>query len=76
MKIEMYDKLGGSAVILSILFTFIVAITSWNWFPTPGEWGDIAHIPASMKNYIALLLPPTVTLSYLLVRRLYFKKGF
>jgi hypothetical protein len=76
MTVETFDKIAGSTITISIIFTVSIAITSWNWFPTPGEWGDIAQIPQSLKNYIALLLPPAITLAYLLVRRLYFKKSF
>ena len=76
MKVETFDKIAGLAIILAIVFTVVTSITSWSWFPTPGDWGDIAHIPKSITNYIALLLPPAVTLFYLLARRLYFKKEF
>jgi len=76
MKIETWDKLAATVIIISLFFSVIVAMTSWNWFPTPGDWGDIAHIPNTMMNYLALLLPPVIILLYLLIRRLYFKKHF
>jgi hypothetical protein len=76
MRVEIFDKMSATVIIISVIFSIIVAITSWNWFPTPGEWGDIAHIPESTINYIALLLPPTIVLLYLLTRRWYFKKQF
>ena len=76
MKVETFDKLAGASILLSLLFTGYVGITSWNWFPTPGDWGDIAQIPKSITNYIALLLPPVTILTYLFVRRLYFKREF
>ena len=74
MKLKTFDKLSWTIILSSLIFTFVVAITSWNWFPTPGDWGDIAHIPKGIKNYIALLMPPILTLSYLLTRRWYFLK--
>jgi len=73
MQAETFDKIGGAAIIASIGYT-VIAATSWDWFPTPGDWGDIARIPKSTGNYIALLLPPMVTLIYLVGRRRYFKK--
>lgn len=76
MKLETFDKTAVVAIILSIVFSLVIAITSWNWFPTPGDWGEIAHIPNSVINYIALLLPQVGILTYLLVRRLYLKKEF
>lgn len=68
MRTETIDRLGIAALVLSVAYTGFAAM-SWNWFPTPGDWGDIARIPKSMKNYVALLLPPVVTLVYLIVRR-------
>ena len=76
MHIQIFDKISALVIVLSLLFSLSVAYTSWRWFPTPGDWGDIARIPSSMVNYAALLLPPTVTLACLLTRRLYFKKEF
>jgi hypothetical protein len=76
MRIETFDKIAAAVIVISVIFSIIVAITSWNWFPTPGDWGDIAHIPKSIINYIALLLPPTIVLLYLITRRWYFKKQF
>ena len=72
MTVGTFDKIAGAAIIFSIVFA-IIAATSWDWFPTPGEWGDIARIPNNTKNYIALLLVPTVTLVSMLIRRWYFK---
>jgi|GEM_PF-1730398 len=74
MHAETFDKIGGAAIIASIGYT-VFAATSWDWFPTPGDWGDIARIPKSTGNYIALLLPPVVTLIYLVGRRRYFEKN-
>ena len=76
MKVESFDKIAKTAIIISAIFSIIVVLTSWNWFPTPGDWGDIAHIPKSIINYMALLLPPSIALLCLLTRRLYFKKQF
>jgi len=73
MTIDTFDKIAWVSIISAFSFTAIAA-TSWNWFPTPGEWGDIARIPKSIKNYIALLLPPSTILLLLLVRRRYFKE--
>jgi hypothetical protein len=73
MNVGTFDKIAGAAIIASIGFT-VFAATSWNWFPTPGEWGDIARIPKSIMNYMALLLPPAITLLYLLIRRWCFTK--
>lgn len=74
MRIEIFDKIAAVAITIGLIFSIIIAITSWDWFPTPGDWGDIAHIPKRMINYVALLLPPTIVLLYLLIRRWYFKK--
>ncbi len=68
-----FDKLAWVAIILSFTYTAIAA-TSWNWFPTPGDWGDIARIPKKLHNYIALLLPPTAILLSLVIKRRYFTK--
>ena len=76
MNVNTFDKVSAITISLSVVFSTVVAITSWNWFPTPGDWGEIAHIPNNIINYIALLLPPIIILSYLLVRRLYFKSEF
>jgi hypothetical protein len=74
MRIGTFDKIAAAAIIVSTVFSIIVTITSWEWFPTPGDWGDIAHIPNTMLNYTALLLRPMTILLYLLTRRLYFKE--
>lgn len=74
MKVQTFDKLAGTVLVLSVLYSVIVALSSWEWFPTPGDWGDIAHIPPNMMNYIALLLVPSLLLAYLLIRRWCFKK--
>lgn len=76
MKIETYDRLSGVVIFISLVFTIIVAATSWKWFPTEGDWGHIAEIPPNIVNYAALLLPWLLILLYLLTRRLYFKKDF
>ena len=72
MKESSFDKIGGAVIITSIGYT-VFAATSWEWFPNPGDWGDIARIPASIKNYVALLLPPVIMLIYLVVRRRLFE---
>lgn len=61
-----------AVIALSAAYSIVVASTSWDWFPTPGEWGDIARIPRSLKNYLALLLPPCTVLAYLVIRRMCF----
>ena len=71
MTVGNFDKIAWAAIILSFVFT-VNAATSWNWFPTPGDWGDIARIPKSITNYIALLLPPSTILACLVLRRMYF----
>jgi TRAP-type C4-dicarboxylate transport system permease small subunit len=76
MKIETYDRLSGVVILISFGFSIIVAVTSWKWFPTEGDWGHIAEIPPNRLNYTALLLPWIVLLLYLLTRRLYFKNPF
>jgi TRAP-type C4-dicarboxylate transport system permease small subunit len=76
MKIETYDRLSRVVILISLLFTIIVAATSWKWFPTEGDWGHIAEIPPNILNYTALLLPWVMILLYLLSRRLYFGKNF
>ena len=73
MKIGTFDKIGIIVIGGSFGFTVFAAM-SWNWFPTPGDWGDIARIPKSIVNYLALLLPPVVTLLFLLIRRWCFTK--
>ena len=73
MQVRSFDRIAWVVIIISIGFTLFAA-TSWDWFPTPGDWGDIARIPKSTKNYIALLLPPTVILIYLVTRRKIYRK--
>lgn len=73
MQVGTFDKIAGAVITLSIGYT-IFAATSWEWFPTPGDWGDIARIPKSTGNYVALLLPPVLTLVYLVVRRRCFER--
>ena len=72
MKKNSLDKIVGAAIIVSIGYSAFAA-TSWDWFPTPGDWGDIARIPPTTGNYLALLLPPVMVLIYLVVRRKLFK---
>lgn len=72
MKESSFDKIGIVAIIMSIGYS-VFAAASWEWFPTPGDWGDIAHIPPSTRNYLALLLPPVTILIYLVIRRRYFE---
>jgi hypothetical protein len=72
MKRSSFDKICGAAIIVSIGYS-VFAATSWEWFPTPGDWGDIARIPPSTENYLALLLPPVMVLIYIVIRRRHFK---
>jgi hypothetical protein len=76
MRVQTFDKL--SVVVLSFTFGFAfgVALASWNWFPTEGDWGHIAEVPRNALNYTALLLPWILLLTYLLLRRVYFKRPF
>jgi hypothetical protein len=73
MNARSFDRVAWAAIILSLVYT-VSAATSWNWFPSPRDWGDIARIPASIQNYIALLLPPSTLLVCLVLRRLRFNK--
>ena len=72
MKKSSYDKIGVAAIIVSFGYSVFAAL-SWEWFPTPGDWGDIAQIPPGTGNYLALLLPPVTILIYLVIRRRFFK---
>jgi H+/Cl- antiporter ClcA len=68
LKLVAFDR-----VFLAILgsvfgFSAVVAVTSWDWFPTD-DWGDIASIPPNALNYAALLLPLLTLLVYLIARR-------
>jgi TRAP-type C4-dicarboxylate transport system permease small subunit len=72
MKKNSFDKICGAAIIVSIGYS-VFAAASWEWFTTPGDWGDIARIPPSARNYFALLLPPVMVLMYLVIRRSFFK---
>jgi len=72
MKKNSFDKICGAAIIGSIGYS-VFAAASWEWFPNPGDWGDIARIPPGTGNYLALLLPPVMVLIYLVIRRKYFK---
>jgi TRAP-type C4-dicarboxylate transport system permease small subunit len=74
MKIGTFDFIGSLLLILVFGFSLGVAVSSWEWFPTKGDWGDIAHIPPTLLNYIALLLPWFVLLVFLLIRRLRFQR--
>ena len=76
MKLRTFDRIAGATVLASLLYAVVVAWTSWNWFPTPGDWGDIARIPRSWPSYLALLLPPATLLAWLLIGRLWFKREF
>ena len=75
MRIETYDKMSGILILIALIFSIIVAATSWKWFPIEGDWGHIADIPPNTLNYIALLLPWVLILLYLLTRRLYFERN-
>lgn len=74
MKIGTFDFIGSLLLVLIFGFSLGVAVSSWEWFPTKGDWGDIAHIPPTVLNYIALLLPWFVLLVLLLIRRLKFQQ--
>ena len=76
MRVDTFDKLSGLALSFTFGFFFGVALASWNWFPTEGDWGHIAEIPKNILNYIALLLPLIELLLYLVLRRVYFKRPF
>lgn len=69
MSIESFDRLSVTVLVISLGFSALVAVTQWKWFPTPGDWGHIAEIPPDLLNYVALLLPWTVLLACLIVRR-------
>jgi len=75
MRVETFDKLSGAAILFSFGFSSGVAAVAWNWFPVEEDWGQIAEIPNSALNYVALLLPLVLLLLYLLVRRVYFKQS-
>ena len=68
MSLHTFDKLSGAALFFILGFSFGVALASWNWFPTEGDWGHIAEIPEKMLNFTALLLPFIMLLSYLLLQ--------
>ena len=70
MKIRTFDFVGSLLLALVFGFSLGVAVISWEWFPTKGDWGDIAQIPPTLLNYIALLLPWSALLVFLLIRRL------
>jgi len=74
MTIGKFDRIGSLLLALAVGFSIGVAVSSWEWFPTKGDWGDIAHIPPTVINYIALLLPWCLMLVYLLIRRLGFQR--
>jgi len=76
MGMKIFDKIASAAITGSAIFSMVVALTSWDWFPIPGQWGDIAHIPNTIINHVALLLPPVTVLLYLIVRRFIFKRPF
>ena len=76
MGLKLFDRISGMLIILSWAYAVVVAATQWNWFPEKDDWGHIADIPPNMINYLALLLPWAVMLTYLITRRLYFKKSF
>jgi TRAP-type C4-dicarboxylate transport system permease small subunit len=74
MKIGTFDFVGSLLLVLVFGFSLGVAVSSWEWFPTKGNWGDIAHIPPTLVNYISLLLPWSVLLVFLIIRRLRFEQ--
>jgi TRAP-type C4-dicarboxylate transport system permease small subunit len=76
MRVEIFDKLSAATISFVLGFSFGVAAASWNWFPTKGDWGHIAEIPPNFLSYVSLLAPWILSLVYLLLRRLYFKRPF
>jgi hypothetical protein len=73
---ETFDRVSGLVISFSFGFSLGVALSSWEWFPTEGDWGHIASIPPGSLNYAALVLPWLVLLGYLLARRLVLKRPF
>jgi len=73
MTARSFDRIAWAAIAASLAYS-VQAATSWDWFPTPGDWGHIARIPPSAGNYLALLLPPSTILACLLARRRRFGK--
>lgn len=69
MDIKRYDRISAVVLLVATIACAAIAITLWDWFPTPGNWNDIAHIPRTVVSCTALLLPPVLLLAYLLVRR-------
>ncbi len=76
MRVQTFGKLSGVVLSFTFGFSFGVAVASWNWFPTEGDWGRIAEIPQDVLNYISLLAPFILLLLYLVLRRVYFKRPF
>jgi TRAP-type C4-dicarboxylate transport system permease small subunit len=70
----MFDRIGSILLALVFGFSLGVAASSWEWFPNKDDWSDIAHIPPTLLNYIALLLPWSALLVFLLVRRFRFQR--
>jgi len=76
MRVKTFDKLAGWAITLSFVYTAVIALSQWDWFPIATDWGHIADIPPEPASYLALLLPWVLLLTYFLVRRLCFKAPF
>ena len=70
-RMQVFDKVGLVVIGIVFVFSIGVALVTWQWFPGNGY---IATIPQTMLSYIALLLPVTVLLTFLIIRRMVFKK--
>jgi len=73
VSVANFDRAGGLLLAFTFGFSAGVALADWSWFPS-GDWGDVAHIPATPLNYVALLLPWVLLLIFLLLRRRCFGK--
>lgn len=72
MKLKQFDTI--SWIILAFTVGFSVGVsTSWDWFPEPGDWGQIAYIKPHIFSYLALTLPWVLILAYSILRRRIFK---
>lgn len=62
-------RLGAVLVAFSFGFSVGTALAGWTWFPT-GWRGDLARIPPTPLNYVALLLPWVTLLGLSVFHRL------
>jgi len=76
MTVRTFDRAAIAVILADVFLSVLVALSSWEWFPVPGNWGEIAHIPRTPLNYFALLSPWVILLAYLLTRRIWLKKPF